>query len=81
MLDGITVLRNDSTRARAAADTSTAFSPGFLVTVSVTAGNTCPAAIAAAVGVPAATLAAPGVNHTYRCGNWAPASIFATSRR
>ena len=49
IVEGTTVLRNCSTRARAALATSTAFWPGFLVTVSVTAGwpalPSCPAGV------------------------------------
>jgi hypothetical protein len=48
------VLRSSSTRSRAARATSTAFSPGFLVTVSVTAGWPPAAAGAAPPPAPAA---------------------------
>ena len=55
MPGGIITLRNDVTRASAARETSTAFSPGFFVTVSVTAGWPAPSPD----GWPAAPLAAP----------------------
>ena len=77
---GISVLRNSSRRARAARATSTAFCPGFLVRVSVTAGNTCPGG----AGAPAPAswaVAVPGVNQTNLRGWRAPSSIRATSRR
>ena len=50
-----------SKRARTARDTSTAFSPGFLVTSMVTAGIALPDA-----GLAASALgcAAPSMNHT-----------------
>jgi hypothetical protein len=51
---GITVLRSSSSRARAARATSTAFWPGFLVTVSVRAGNTGALSAGSAAGAAAA---------------------------
>ena len=71
MLAGITVLLKALMRARTARDTSTAFSPGFLVTVSVRAGFTLPAW--------AESLA--GVCQTKRWGICAPDSSRATSRK
>ena len=64
MLAGSTVLPNTRNRSRTARDTSTAFSPVFLVTVMVSAGWTLPAA---AIGAPSALAcvgAPPGVNQT-----------------
>gem|GEM_PF-3518084 len=72
---GITVLRSTCRRSRTPAATSTAFSPGFLVTVIVTAAWLWPCCSGCAVS------AAPGVNHTQRCGSCAPASTRATSRK
>jgi len=71
MLLGITVLFSDLMRSLTARDTSTAFCPGFLVTLMVTAGLTLPACIAATLFVPSGdasfelvTIALPGVNQT-----------------
>ena len=59
--------------------TSTAFWPGFLVTLSVRAGNTWPAGALTDAAVTPAPM--PGVNQTYWCGARAPCSMRATSRR